>query len=1086
MKSHKIIFCVVGFIFQLFLLDCVVHGQTNANLIINGDFEKGEKGCPSNWAFQGDMYISDAEYNEKYSYEMKGGMAGERCMLLKCSSSLVYMRQVIQTPVSKKDKYKISAYVKTENLSGNLRLSVIPGKGWTKSWGGITVVKPTQDWTLMEQTFTPTEDDDGLGVVILTRFNEGKAWIDGVKLELVEKGKEASNSKVVIEEQKGIKINRFVPLGEQGLFWKEEPLQFQISGANNTAEQQEFEVSFVANDFYGVLVKESKKTFTVPPKADFSQTIDLGKMDKYGFFCVRASLKQNETLVDQKAVGCCVLLPPNAEKDSFLSANSGARDKYMVSAMQRIGVNSKGINFNLAKLTEEQRENIASFLSLPSKPWTESQRKTFMESDMDLMGTIYTGGDVEKGWPEWYRDEIKARRARGEFPYPDAYFNEFGDFIEAAAAATHDRIKTWMITEEYETASYRATDRKYYEDNIARYIRQVKIANERLKKVDPDCTVIALAAATSEVRPPCWRIAREKLLPALKGHFDMFGPDAYNDLWQYSKDNIDKVGCEKQGFRDLLLDTAELQKSLGSKTDRFAICEKGWAIPYHYEPDDEVARKAAFNAARYLIIAKSVPQLSFVSLWCISSEIMPDKQKPKSDDANPIHDYGFWKMIYTNPTNNCFYPRSIVAAVSTFNRLLANVTDPVEINVRKGFYAYVFRKKDQAIAALWTIDKEPYRIALDLPAAFEYWDLMGNMKTLPKGRTELMVSDCPFFLVAKTSAKDMSNLVSKADFLNQSLVNAELHVSDLSMLTVYLRNMVDRPVKAMVKLDPPASVKMPVLQKEVEIPAGGRNDVSFEMNDADIARLNGSKITAKVMVENQEIPISENIDLIPIREMKSPVTIDGDLSKYAKVEPIILGKMNFMISTEYAEGHIDAWKNDDNLSAKFYLAWDTNNFYIAAEVTDDVHLQRQTGDHIWKDDCVQFAFDAGNDSMESDYTFEGGLNDNDYNYGMALTKEGPVCWCWMEKGKLPGKFDGTRKFPLAIKREGTKTIYELAIPWKNLAPLEPKPGKVFRFNFLVFDNDSENQPYAKYWRELTRGIAGGADPSAFKMFVLSP
>jgi len=152
-------------------------------------------------------------------------------------------------------------------------------------------------------------------------------------------------------------------------------------------------------------------------------------------------------------------------------------------------------------------------------------------------------------------------------------------------------------------------------------------------------------------------------------------------------------------------------------------------------------------------------------------------------------------------------------------------------------------------------------------------------------------------------------------------------------------------------------------------------------------------------------------------------------------------------------------------------------------VTDDVFLQRNTGAVIWKGDSIQFAFDTMNDALTPDESIKAGFNGNDYLFGMALTANGPECYCWIEKGSATKKGEGGRKYPIAIKKGDGMVSYEIAIPWSELAPLAPKAGKAFRFNFIVWDNDREDEQ-ASYWIGLTPGIAGGNDPSAYRVFVL--
>jgi hypothetical protein len=52
------------------------------------------------------------------------------------------------------------------------------------------------------------------------------------------------------DKMKAVTITRFHPLGEKGLFNENEPLQFKICGRNNTAQLQQFIISFTVKDFF--------------------------------------------------------------------------------------------------------------------------------------------------------------------------------------------------------------------------------------------------------------------------------------------------------------------------------------------------------------------------------------------------------------------------------------------------------------------------------------------------------------------------------------------------------------------------------------------------------------------------------------------------------------------------------------------------------------------------------------------------------------------------------------------------------------------------------------------------------------------
>ncbi|NLE58449.1 MAG: hypothetical protein GX616_08815 [Planctomycetes bacterium] len=71
--------------------------------------------------------------------------------------------------------------------------------------------------------------------------------------------------------------------------------------------------------------------------------------------------------------------------------------------------------------------------------------------------------------------------------------------------------------------------------------------------------------------------------------------------------------------------------------------------------------------------------------------------------------------------------------------------------------------------------------------------------------------------------------------------------------------------------------------------------------------------------------------------------------------------------------------------------------------------------------------------------------------------------------------------PLVITRTNGFTSYELALPWKELAPFKPKDKTTAKFSFVVFDSDDERG--FKQWIQWTPGVAGGKDPGAFKEIV---
>jgi hypothetical protein len=108
-----------------------------------------------------------------------------------------------------------------------------------------------------------------------------------------------------------------------------------------------------------------------------------------------------------------------------------------------------------------------------------------------------------------------------------------------------------------------------------------------------------------------------------------------------------------------------------------------------------------------------------------------------------------------------------------------------------------------------------------------------------------------------------------------------------------------------------------------------------------------------------------------------------------------------------------------------------------------------------------------------------GYAEDDYEMGVALTKGGTSVYEWHGLDK-----DVWKRGEAVVRRNenGRKTVYELKIPWSVLK-IKPVKGKVFGFNFVIFDDDEGAG--ASYWYQLSGGITNGKRPCLFKKFVLA-
>ncbi|WP_155987757.1 sugar-binding protein [Gorillibacterium massiliense] len=173
---------------------------------------------------------------------------------------------------------------------------------------------------------------------------------------------------------------------------------------------------------------------------------------------------------------------------------------------------------------------------------------------------------------------------------------------------------------------------------------------------------------------------------------------------------------------------------------------------------------------------------------------------------------------------------------------------------------------------------------------------------------------------------------------------------------------------------------------------------------------------------------------------------------------------------EDGTNRITGYGGSDDLSGTVRLTWDATNLYVTARVHDDVFSQSYAADALWQGDGIQFAVSSGALDESSAW----------YEYGMALTPSGPQLYRWFgTAGKTVGLVDDKQ---LQITRDETSkiTLYELALPWSELTPVDPADG-MLSFSMLVNDNDGAGR---KGWIEWGSGIGGTKSNQLFHVIRL--
>jgi hypothetical protein len=212
----------------------------------------------------------------------------------------------------------------------------------------------------------------------------------------------------------------------------------------------------------------------------------------------------------------------------------------------------------------------------------------------------------------------------------------------------------------------------------------------------------------------------------------------------------------------------------------------------------------------------------------------------------------------------------------------------------------------------------------------------------------------------------------------------------------------------------------------------------------------------------------------------TPPTIDGNLDDWA-------------LAWSTAEGvYIDEWednggtsKGPNDISLTFYILWDDDNLYFAAEVTDDEQLHENTGDSIWNGDSFQIGIDptgerniAAFDGLSFEYNFGLDLNDNAV---LSRLHGNPEGW--------PANFADNLKNEneLAIVRDDkeNKTYYELRIPTEDLAPAEFVPGGQIGLGLICNDSDKAHPGQTGWVGWGSQAIVFGKDNTQMNLVIFS-
>lgn len=212
----------------------------------------------------------------------------------------------------------------------------------------------------------------------------------------------------------------------------------------------------------------------------------------------------------------------------------------------------------------------------------------------------------------------------------------------------------------------------------------------------------------------------------------------------------------------------------------------------------------------------------------------------------------------------------------------------------------------------------------------------------------------------------------------------------------------------------------------------------------------GQEATAIVAVDvtpTTAPPAAPTVTLVPdpasavAVRVAEPRSIDGDLEEWEGVPSTASAFRVFRAA---------GWDGTEDLTAAWRLGWDADHLYIGVDVEDDVHVQTQTGNQIFRGDSVELQIDtepARDAASVNAETFQIILSPGDF----AGLPPSAFRFQGTEGGRLvdaPG-----HSIRVAARRTAGGYQLEATIPWRDL-DLAPSAGMRLGLALNANDNDT--------------------------------
>jgi|GEM_PF-741767 len=1001
------------------------------NLIENGDFENGI----SQWKLPTWKHNWLTPVQDKANSQGIGGASSMRMDWTNKHTFYVIYHKEIKIPTGLKE-LELSFWTKSagyENTTkGQLNISVeFPEMKKKKGWSnGISTPwnKTQPDWTFFEKKIPVPAGVTKMKVTMKIHGYKNKAgttWVDNIYI-----GPVRAKTKAVVQEKKIVLSRGISTCDHGGVYYPGEEIIYSYEFNSSKIPGKTLDFSWQVNDYDGKKVISGTQKVTLPKTAAGTFQLKLPDLKVYrGWFALKGKLSENGLKIAEVTSSGMILERQTGKRDPFFTAKGGGsyeRQRRMGNGSVGYFVQRRFLQTGPDQYNPKIMANIDKFI--------RNCKEYGFEPFFQFYISQAKNEKRNPKQPKYMFDEVNAKLAKGIDPYDAAYYQTWRNMFAMMFRRYNKDVTDWYFADEI----YHSYHLSKYE--IPHYLAVLKIFHEEIKKKDPS-NVIG-AGNTFMDRDPIGK----KMWPDVKDYVDGLACSLYLGSTTAGK-GLSVTSPEQWG---LLKSFAYTRSIIGP--DKFITStEGGYSFLDFPAIDGDITKYVATVVARNMVLLKTLG----VRKWTYFTFINDGMYESKRWGSGRV-DYGMW-----NRASGCPKPHAAAWAVAA--RMLAFVEKPINASPHSDVYCYVFKKGNKTLAAFWAFSKDGVEAVIDMPADWSGMDFIGRPLKGKAGKQNMKLNEQVRYLEFDAPQE----VVAKA-FRNGRYLLPEAYITvtreNGDMVSIYLQNKTAKDLTGTAVLN-----QLPA--KKFKVPAGKLSKVSFRCPPG------SGKLNAKAFINGLTYAVSKEDEWYAVTRLTAaPAIRNGKLTGFENVTPLVMDSVKYLMP-DNADGH-GFWNGKDDLSAKIYLGYDKNYFYLAADVTDEVNVTRSHGINAWNQDSIQFGFDTANNAFDP-VLFPGGYDGDDREFIISATPRGPELFCYTGTPDIERK---NLEKPQVV-RVGNRTLYLGRIPWRALGALKGKPGSVFGFNLVVFDTDDPKGSLACHLN-FSKGITYGKAPAMFKRFIL--